>query len=60
VRGFSSFDVSFVYVIFEDGTDPYWARTRVLEFARPGGAGSRCAPGHAGWCLMLALPSNSW
>ena len=32
VRGFSFFGVSFVYVIFEDGTDPYWARSRVLEF----------------------------
>ena len=32
VRGFSYFDVGFVYVIFEDGTDPYWARTRVLEY----------------------------
>ena len=32
VRGFSYFDVSFVYVIFEDGTDPYWARSRVLEY----------------------------
>jgi Cu(I)/Ag(I) efflux system membrane protein CusA/SilA len=32
VRGFSYFDVSFVYVIFEDGTDLYWARTRVLEY----------------------------
>jgi copper/silver efflux system protein len=32
VRGFSFFDVSFVYVIFEDGTDPYWARSRVLEY----------------------------
>ncbi|HEY6032971.1 MAG TPA: CusA/CzcA family heavy metal efflux RND transporter, partial [Kofleriaceae bacterium] len=32
VRGFSYFDVSFVYAIFEDGTDPYWARTRVLEY----------------------------
>src|SRR4030043_739272 len=31
VRGFSFFGVSFVYVIFEDGTDIYWARTRVLE-----------------------------
>ncbi|WP_264051092.1 efflux RND transporter permease subunit [Methylobacterium flocculans] len=31
VRGFSFFGVSFVYVIFEDGTDPYWARSRVLE-----------------------------
>ena len=31
VRGFSFFGVSFVYVIFEDGTDIYWARSRVLE-----------------------------
>jgi Cu(I)/Ag(I) efflux system membrane protein CusA/SilA len=32
VRGYSFFGDSFVYVIFEDGTDPYWARTRVLEY----------------------------
>jgi Cu(I)/Ag(I) efflux system membrane protein CusA/SilA len=32
VRGFSLFGVSFVYVIFEDGTDLYWARSRVLEY----------------------------
>ena len=32
VRGFSFFGVSFVYVIFDDGTDPYWARSRVLEY----------------------------
>ncbi|TKD45628.1 MAG: efflux RND transporter permease subunit [Mesorhizobium sp.] len=32
VRGFSFFGVSFVYVIFEDGIDPYWARSRVLEY----------------------------
>lgn len=31
VRGFSFFGVSFVYVIFEDGTDVYWARSRVME-----------------------------
>ncbi|HKP64187.1 MAG TPA: CusA/CzcA family heavy metal efflux RND transporter [Polyangiales bacterium] len=31
VRGFSMFSMSFVYVIYEDGTDLYWARTRVLE-----------------------------
>src|SRR5215203_1709807 len=31
VRGYSFFGVSFVYVIFEDGTDLYWARSRVLE-----------------------------
>ena len=32
VRGFSNFGASFVYVIFEDGTDIYWARSRVLEY----------------------------
>ncbi len=32
VRGYSFFGVSFVYVIFEDGTDLYWARSRVLEY----------------------------
>ncbi len=32
VRGFSFFGVSFVYVVFEDGTDLYWARARVLEY----------------------------
>lgn len=32
VRGFSMFGVSFVYIIFEDGTDLYWARSRVLEY----------------------------
>jgi Cu(I)/Ag(I) efflux system membrane protein CusA/SilA len=32
VRGFSDFGYSFVYVIFEDGTDIYWARTRTLEY----------------------------
>ncbi|MBW7957170.1 MAG: efflux RND transporter permease subunit [Deltaproteobacteria bacterium] len=32
VRGYSFFGVSFVYVIFEDGTDIYWARSRVLEY----------------------------
>ena len=32
VRGYSFFGESYVYVIFEDGTDPYWARTRVLEY----------------------------
>jgi copper/silver efflux system protein len=32
VRGFSFFGVSFVYVIFDDGTDIYWARSRVLEY----------------------------
>ena len=32
VRGFSYFGVSFVYVVFQDGTDLYWARSRVLEY----------------------------
>ena len=32
VRGFSFFGVSFVYIIFQDGTDIYWARSRVLEY----------------------------
>ena len=32
VRGFSNFGASFVYIIFEDGTDIYWARSRVLEY----------------------------
>src|SRR4051794_19047166 len=32
VRGFSNFGVSFVYIVFEDGTDLYWARSRVLEY----------------------------
>ena len=39
VRGFSFFGVSFVYVIFEDGTDIYWARSRVLEFLNRAGVG---------------------
>ena len=32
VRGYSLFGDSFVYILFEDGTDPYWARSRVLEY----------------------------
>jgi Cu(I)/Ag(I) efflux system membrane protein CusA/SilA len=43
VRGFSYFDVSFVYVIFEDGTDLYWARSRVLEYLN--GLQGRLPPG---------------
>src|SRR5512132_690015 len=43
VRGFSFFGVSFVYIIFEDGTDPYWARSRVLEFLN--GASNRLPNG---------------
>src|SRR3989475_5344621 len=43
VRGFSFFGVSFVYVIFEDGTDLYWARSRVLEYLSS--ASRRLPPG---------------
>lgn len=32
VRGYSFFGDSFIYVLFKDGTDPYWARSRVLEY----------------------------
>ena len=32
IRGFSDFGYSYVYVIFEDGTDIYWARSRVIEY----------------------------
>jgi Cu(I)/Ag(I) efflux system membrane protein CusA/SilA len=39
VRGYSFFGISFVYVIFDDGTDLYWARSRVLEYL--GGLGER-------------------
>jgi len=37
VRGYSMFGTSFVYVIFEDGTDMYWARSRVLEYLNTAG-----------------------
>ncbi len=43
VRGFSFFGVSFVYIIFEDGTDIYWARSRVLEYVNF--AAKRLPPG---------------
>jgi Cu(I)/Ag(I) efflux system membrane protein CusA/SilA len=43
VRGFSYFGVSFVYVVFEDGTDLYWARSRVLEYLNS--ASKRLPPG---------------
>ena len=49
VRGFSFFGVSFVYVIFEDGTDIYWARSRVLEFLN--GATSRLPAGVTAYAL---------
>src|ERR1700688_3467833 len=66
VRGFSFFGVSFVYVIFEDGTDIYWARSRVLEFLN--GAASRLPAGVAptigpdatgvGWVYQYAVISK--
>lgn len=66
VRGFSFFGVSFVYVIFEDGTDIYWARSRVLEFLN--GAASRLPPGvtptmgpdatGVGWVYQYAVMSK--
>ena len=43
VRGFSFFGASFVYVIFDDGTDLYWARSRVLEYLNA--ASQRLPPG---------------
>jgi len=43
VRGYSFFGLSFVYIIFEDGTDLYWARSRVLEYLN--GAASRLPEG---------------
>src|SRR5438105_12696010 len=66
VRGFSFFGVSFVYVIFEDGTDIYWARSRVLEFLN--GATSRLPAGvtptigpdatGVGWVYQYAVISK--
>jgi copper/silver efflux system protein len=63
VRGFSFFGVSFVYVIFEDGTDIYWARSRVLEYLNA--AAKRLPPGvtpslgpdatGVGWVFQYAL-----
>ena len=63
VRGFSFFGVSFVYVIFEDGTDPYWARSRVLEYLSaaaqrlPDGVTPRLGPDATGvgWVYQYAL-----
>jgi Cu(I)/Ag(I) efflux system membrane protein CusA/SilA len=63
VRGFSYFGVSFVYVIFEDGTDIYWARSRVLEFLNaaarrlPNGVTPTLGPDATGvgWVYQYAL-----
>ena len=63
VRGFSFFGVSFVYVIFEDGTDIYWARSRVLEYLNaaakrlPSGVTPTLGPDASGvgWVYQYAL-----
>lgn len=63
VRGFSMVGDSFVYVIFADGTDPYWARARVLEYLSqaaallPGGVEPRLGPDATGvgWVYSYAL-----
>jgi copper/silver efflux system protein len=66
VRGFSYFGVSFVYVIFEDGTDIYWARSRVLEYLNaaarqlPAGVTPSLGPDATGvgWIYQYALLSK--
>src|SRR6476659_6443356 len=67
VRGFSDFGYSYVYVIFEDGTDTYWARTRTLEYLS--GVLSRLPPDSRtelgpdatglGWVFQYALVDRS-
>ena len=66
VRGFSFFNVSMVYVIFEDGTDIYWARSRVLEYLNvvqsrlPQGVTPELGPDATGvgWVYMYSLSSD--
>jgi Cu(I)/Ag(I) efflux system membrane protein CusA/SilA len=66
VRGFSFFGVSFVYIIFEDGTDIYWARSRVLEYLNaaarklPAGVTPTLGPDATGvgWVYQYALQSS--
>jgi copper/silver efflux system protein len=63
VRGFSFFGASFVYIIFEDGTDIYWARSRVLEYLNfassrlPRGVSPALGPDATGvgWVYQYAL-----
>ena len=63
VRGFSMFGASYVYVIFEDGTDIYWARSRVLEYLSsvqgklPQGVAPQIGPDATGvgWVFQYAL-----
>ena len=67
VRGYSFYGYSFVYVIFEDGTDPYWARSRVLEYLNglsgslPKDVAPRLGPDATGvgWAFMYALNSKN-
>ena len=67
VRGYSFFGDSFVYVLFEDGTDPYWARSRVLEYLNqvqsrlPPGAKTALGPDATGvgWVYEYALIDRS-
>ncbi len=67
VRGFSMFGASFVYVIFKDGTDQYWARSRVLEAlskiqsALPSAAKVQIGPDATGvgWVYQYALVDKS-
>ncbi|HSN53595.1 MAG TPA: efflux RND transporter permease subunit, partial [Candidatus Sulfomarinibacteraceae bacterium] len=66
VRGYSFFGFSFVYVIFEDGTDLYWARSRVLEYLSglqaglPEGVTPQLGPDATGvgWAFMYVLNSD--
>jgi Cu(I)/Ag(I) efflux system membrane protein CusA/SilA len=63
IRGFSDFGFSYVYVIFEDGTDLYWARSRVLEYLSkitsqlPAGVKAELGPdaSSVGWVFQYAL-----
>ena len=61
VRGFSYFGLSFVYVIFEDGTDLYWARSRVLEYLSqlskrlPAGVTPQLGPDATGWAGCISM-----
>ena len=63
VRGYSFFGFSMVYIIFEDGTDIYWARSRVLEYLSgiqsqlPENAKTQLGPDATGFCGMNYHPS---
>jgi Cu(I)/Ag(I) efflux system membrane protein CusA/SilA len=67
VRGYSFYGFSFVYVIFEDGTDPYWARSRVLEYLSglsgqlPKGVTPSLGPDATGvgWAFMYSINSTN-